>query len=1095
MRKLYKFLENIIFVFLCAIISFNSIICNAQKQGHEFIPSVDAWSFMRYGNTPVDLFTGRICPSIPIYTYKDKDFELPLSIDYACDGFIPNIPTGSVGHGWVLNAGGMISREVRGVPDEYETYQTTTPQYRYLDQFEHYAHDGRGGYFSYYNKLRGGGYNVLRNEYTYSGLPRTYQTAVICFLSQHLSINPTKLDEEPYQRYETTPDIFSFRFLGHKGKFHLHTDNNKIVVYDTETPQGEYEIDMSEFRPMDANAKSSIKIKTGDGYVYTFGGIDKISDTHVDMEYLYYKSSPLFNRRDESQTSFKTEEYTSWLLTSVKAPNGREIKLKYSDPYLVKSIKPGGSYSSFDYYGEGLTSDNLACIQYETRVRNLESIDIDGNCKIEFLYKQGYQENSVNINYGNIIDGDRCMYQEDEKVARSAVKTKVPDKISSISIWDGADNIKRLINLNYTEIGYPNQKTFLNTVSVSGHIYELDYYGKKESFPLNGTISSDYWGYYHGNGRYHIDALNIDFNASAGVNILPKLNVAERQPVFETGALLGMLARIKYPTGGCTYFEYENNSASKKVSREVSGSDNGLPILNPYSLPYINKTFPGSNQVGGVRIKRITDSSASISSLEQDPVPTEDNTNPTELTNNGDLINSSQRVTTVREFSYTHSDGLSSGIVLNIPVYTMFFSRYNHKGGSDTQILTAPNNMCVYTPGESHIQYGRVVETLSDGSYIEYCYSSYEDIEDDVTLYNSESSSWIYSPNHTKMCNYKRQVCSHAMDRGKLRSKKMFHAGGDPVAAEYYIYDYNKELKYTTDLLHTGASTYGHRILTESYPLDKIISTQYFGNKEISKETSFTYNSLGQTTEITTVASNGDSQKTKHLFAKDVTAEDPVASTMVQNNFLSFPIATQTYIKKQDNPYWLLTDALYNNYAYVGSLPLLDKVRKADIKTPYRCDDPPSTVYVRDIQKYRYDSRGNIIQIIDELGLPTTFLWGYGGLLLLAKIENASYERVANFLGDHIIERIANNPQPMASDFDALNAMRGSSGLVNAMVTTYEHIPLTGVSKITDPAGRKITYEYYGDGKLFNVKDDQGNILKQYAYNIAFQFGLEDEEE
>ena len=80
--------------------------------------SPDVWSMIKYGNANIDYYTGTLGISIPIYTYKDNNFEIPISIDYASSGFQPGSPSGLVGQGWYLNFGGAITREVRGIPDD-----------------------------------------------------------------------------------------------------------------------------------------------------------------------------------------------------------------------------------------------------------------------------------------------------------------------------------------------------------------------------------------------------------------------------------------------------------------------------------------------------------------------------------------------------------------------------------------------------------------------------------------------------------------------------------------------------------------------------------------------------------------------------------------------------------------------------------------------------------------------------------------------------------------------------------------------------------------------------------------------------------------
>ncbi len=52
-----------------------------------------------------------------------------------------------------------------------------------------------------------------------------------------------------------------------------------------------------------------------------------------------------------------------------------------------------------------------------------------------------------------------------------------------------------------------------------------------------------------------------------------------------------------------------------------------------------------------------------------------------------------------------------------------------------------------------------------------------------------------------------------------------------------------------------------------------------------------------------------------------------------------------------------------------------------------------------------------------------------------------------------------------------------------AMMTTYTYTPLVGISSETDSAGHTIYYEYDALGRLTTVKDQDGNIVKDYQYN------------
>ncbi|HWT40516.1 MAG TPA: hypothetical protein VN081_04615, partial [Dongiaceae bacterium] len=54
-------------------------------------------------------------------------------------------------------------------------------------------------------------------------------------------------------------------------------------------------------------------------------------------------------------------------------------------------------------------------------------------------------------------------------------------------------------------------------------------------------------------------------------------------------------------------------------------------------------------------------------------------------------------------------------------------------------------------------------------------------------------------------------------------------------------------------------------------------------------------------------------------------------------------------------------------------------------------------------------------------------------------------------------------------------------------VTTYTYSPLIGMMSSTDPAGHIMYYEYDGFGRLIDIKDQYGNIIKHIAYHYQGQ--------
>lgn len=84
-------------------------------------PSPQAQQYMRYGEIPVGLSTGTPEIDIPIYTLEAHGLKIPITISYHASGIKVRDISGPVGLGWVLNAGGIITQTVNGVPDDYGT--------------------------------------------------------------------------------------------------------------------------------------------------------------------------------------------------------------------------------------------------------------------------------------------------------------------------------------------------------------------------------------------------------------------------------------------------------------------------------------------------------------------------------------------------------------------------------------------------------------------------------------------------------------------------------------------------------------------------------------------------------------------------------------------------------------------------------------------------------------------------------------------------------------------------------------------------------------------------------------------------------------
>ncbi len=161
------------------------------------IASPTAASLAKYADIPVNYHTGVPNVSIPIYEIKDGNLSLPISLSYYAGGLKVMEPASWVGAGWSLSAGGVISRTVRGAPDERFTSTT---------------YDQSKGYFSDY------GYH-------------SYETGACTVPNPDVNNNGYFCGKDFFEgRKDGEPDLFFFNMAGYTGKFYFNDDRTPVLI-------------------------------------------------------------------------------------------------------------------------------------------------------------------------------------------------------------------------------------------------------------------------------------------------------------------------------------------------------------------------------------------------------------------------------------------------------------------------------------------------------------------------------------------------------------------------------------------------------------------------------------------------------------------------------------------------------------------------------------------------------------------------------------------------------------------------------------------------------------------------------------------------
>jgi len=107
---------------LASIVLISLLDVVAQDMNAPFLqvipPSPDVAALGKYGDIPIGHYTGIPSISVPLYNTVNGDLTLALSLDYHAGGIKVEEIASRVGLSWSLNAGGIITRSVRGLPDD-----------------------------------------------------------------------------------------------------------------------------------------------------------------------------------------------------------------------------------------------------------------------------------------------------------------------------------------------------------------------------------------------------------------------------------------------------------------------------------------------------------------------------------------------------------------------------------------------------------------------------------------------------------------------------------------------------------------------------------------------------------------------------------------------------------------------------------------------------------------------------------------------------------------------------------------------------------------------------------------------------------------
>lgn len=517
----------------------------AQAPGESFkklaaapLQTPQAASLSKYVEYPVSYYNGLAQVTIPIYEIVSGDISVPITLSYHGSGIKVQEESSWVGLGWTLNAGGVITHEVKGGNDDIgfnHSFNQVFPTGQLNTYIESPFAIAKAG--------------------CSSGM---YTSAAALWNCNSLftHMNGSNVDGEP--------DIYAYNFGSYSGKF--FSGSGQFVDL------GHNNIQFTQ------SGITGFTAVAPDGFKYEFFAVDKAwsyptPNATNTAYYLTKITSPRGKTVTFEYKSFKQLINAGGLFWSNQYPN---INLAWGPEETVMQF-PALTENFANYTFTGGNEPNSQSVvtvpmnahglhrAYSSTTSTslyLDKINFDLGF-LEFIKSTrsdlyGVKLNAINISRGSIVRSIPFTYDYFlSSINDDAMydRTKVP--FSTVDVYDG--------QVDAYPQSFRNRRLKLLSVAIESSPYNFEYYegGLYSNLPYKSSFSQDYWGFY--NGRHGNPSLIPDYDIYSQQRFLPSQlsswQGANRNP-DDTYIRAGSLKRIVYPTGGFSQFTYEMNEFS-----------------------------------------------------------------------------------------------------------------------------------------------------------------------------------------------------------------------------------------------------------------------------------------------------------------------------------------------------------------------------------------------------------------------------------------------------------------------------------------------------------------------------------------------------
>jgi hypothetical protein len=1109
-------IKTIIFVAIGMYISLFPIVAqtNNDEENNKVMllenpvpASPTAASLGQYANEPISTYTGIPDISIPLYEIKTSGFSMPVSLSYHAGGIKVADEASCVGLGWSLNAGGCITRQIRGTDDLATNYGFPFGIGLPAENDQVAMHN----YFFYQTYFLGNGEDP------------------------EVSYIQTTLYNDP------EPDLFSYNFGGYSGRFILNKGNNVILLEPESNVQIKY---LSQQQTWIATLPN--------GVVYYFNNYELTESINQSSDNAYSGGS--------WSLPYTSNPYiSSWFVSKIELPNKTDICFEYTQrssqsiPHQnAKKTIPGiGTIAFGKYYGAADPDAFQLPVEEYTQTYSKTLTELS-------LSKISWNQGTISFVTSNRLDMQLSSGKIDKMIITDTTHTFSMGYVFKYSYFNN-----QYINSTSSDIYYYMRLKLMEVAQFSNNdtlpSYKF-YYDESHNLPSKDSPNTDHWGYYNGQTNAAFTQRGIDVEPYLGEDDgyatnwytqtypnLGQLNSsfalsnnyiekANKEP-DSLCAKTAMLTKITYPTGGSVTYTYEPNTyypneyqykdtgmvirAANYTTSALKADTIYFTIYKPQVISYTLSSMmrgtglsPSTYPTQYNTLMRITDASGATVKTESYAGSIKDSIYTAKVY----LLQGSYRLiaSPYQQFQVT------GNISFSVPSTQMLLQ----KAGGGVRIAKITNGAVEkkFLYQESRLVSNQL-QTVSSGLLLTHPSYEYIALKTNMTKYVGYATLYVVQESQSNVpvtsfksgtaVGYDRVEEDISDGTNKSRIVRTYYnqvdtptypfssnlsdmGNGLPLTEEYYqnnLLMYKKTFqrtlisKDTVNAFVFMNGIYGYyNNISRWWQPTSVNTTEFFYENNLLQDSLTTFTQYGYNgnnflpNRIYTGNSNGQNIDKRLFYSTDFPYINAYYG-MIGEHDVENPVQVNTFSGADVNSN-LIT---YKRIALSqDSISVPDKIYKTIQQSlvqtfPSFNGSNATTIYGNMPEKefVNYDITGNIREEKDRSGLSTTYLWGYNYEYPVAKIEGLTYSQVLTYYPQTSIDNLASAANPT---IDQINAIRTALSSQPALVTTYTYAPLIGMTSETNPQGVTTNYTYDTFGRLWLTRNDDKNFLSRYRY-------------